>query len=107
MAIFIPRWERWKNKRPTGPVDVNWNNGLTQHLVEIILPGLKTTVVNNISPSGANQLPISTASPEIGQGVYVATETTGLGTTYAGNWAKINAPLTFFAVRCVRAHAFL
>jgi len=33
MAIFIPKWERWKNKQPSGPVDVNWNNDLTNNLV--------------------------------------------------------------------------
>jgi len=32
MAIFIPRWERWKNKRPSGPQQINWNSGLTRGL---------------------------------------------------------------------------
>ena len=33
MAIFIPRWEKYKDKKPSGPVDINWNNGLSANLV--------------------------------------------------------------------------
>jgi len=33
MAIFIPRWGRFKDKKPSGPVEINWNNGLATNLV--------------------------------------------------------------------------
>jgi len=33
MAIFIPRWDRWKDKAPLVPVEINWNSYFAQNLV--------------------------------------------------------------------------
>jgi len=46
MAIFIPRWGRFKDKKPTGPVDVNWNNDLTRGLTFLAGFGPKDLVGN-------------------------------------------------------------
>jgi len=49
MAIFIPRWERWKDKKPSGPAEINWNNPLTNGLILAVSPdNSRNDIVNNI-----------------------------------------------------------
>jgi len=33
MSIFIPRWERFRDKKPTGPLEVNWAHPSTDGLI--------------------------------------------------------------------------
>jgi len=46
VAIFIPRWGRFKDKKQSGPVDVNWNNDLTRGLTFLSGFGPKDLVGN-------------------------------------------------------------
>jgi len=39
MAIFIPRWWRWKDKWPSGNVDLNYNNALAKNIKSLVYAG--------------------------------------------------------------------
>lgn len=42
--VFIPRWEKYKDKKPTGLVEVDWNHRLAQKVNFVMLPDLREVV---------------------------------------------------------------
>ncbi len=46
--IFIPRWQRYKDKKPSSFPEINWNNEITEGLNAFVFPELDTNLVTGI-----------------------------------------------------------
>jgi len=56
MTFFVPRWERFKDKKPTTPQEIDWSNELTDGLVLAAYPSEPKTidlVAQQVSSRGA------------------------------------------------------
>ena len=66
-SFFIPRWEKYKDKKPTGPVEIDWNNPLTDSLHNAVV--VDRDIVSNESLSSVFGNSISYSASTFGEGV--------------------------------------
>ena len=55
MAFFVPRWSRFREKKPDGPVEIDWSNPLSDALCVAIVNGENLVSQANISQTPFGQ----------------------------------------------------